>query len=89
MKIVNEWITPREVHKWAEGVLGEDIVLKEIDDAAWNAVRKPQTEEIWLNIQCFYTAAPDYRDVELSHKLLPGAKRTEDMMRAWGKSMVQ
>lgn len=89
MKLVNEWITPREVHKWAEDILGEKVVLKEVDDAAWNAVRNPATEEIWLNMQCFYTAAPDYRDMELSQKLLPGAKRTEDMMRVWGQSMVQ
>lgn len=88
IKAVTEWVTVREVQKWAENTLGEEVVVNEIDDAAWHAWKNPKTEEIWLNIQLFYTAGPGYRDLELSHRLLPGARKLEDLIQEWGKSLV-
>jgi hypothetical protein len=89
MKLATEWVTPREVKKWAEETLGEEVVLKEIDEEAWTALRSPQMEEIWLNIQCFYTAPSDYRDVEMSLRVLPGAKTVKHLIQEWGKGLVQ
>jgi len=89
MKICNEWLSPREVAKMVSETIGEDVQIKEVDDEAFNAIRNPETEEMWLNLQCFYTGGPNYRDVEMTHKLLPGAKTTKQFIQEWGTSIVQ
>lgn len=89
MKICNEWVTPREVAKWVEEVTGEEVEIKEVNDAAWPSLRTPDTEELWLNLECFYTAPADYRDVELTRRLVPNAKTTKQFIQEWGKNIVQ
>lgn len=81
MKVVSEWVTPRDIAAHAAAVLGEPVHVEEVSEHAWNAMRTPQFEEIWLNLQTFYTAPPDYRDVEMSNKLLPGARKVEDYLK--------
>jgi hypothetical protein len=83
MKIVAEWVTIRDVAKIMEEELGEKVHVKEIDEHKWNSLRSEDFEELWLNMQTFYTAGPGYRDVELSNKLLPGATKMRDAIREW------
>jgi len=89
LKVVTEWITPREVAKLVSETIGEDVEVKEVDEQAWIAMRSPQTEELWLNMQTFYTAPADYRDAEMSKRLIPNAKTTKQFIEEWGKSIVQ
>lgn len=89
MKVATEWITPREIGKLISEEIGEKVEVKEVDDAKWQALRTKEYEEMWLNIQTFYTAEPDFRDVDLSLKLLPNAKTVKDLIHSWGKSVVQ
>lgn len=89
MKVASEWVTPRDIAAAASVALGETVEVEEVSEAKWEALRSPGFEEIWLNLQTFYTAGPDYRDVELSNRLLPGAKKVEDFMKQWGKSLVR
>lgn len=89
MKVATEWITPREIAKLVSEEIGEEVEVKEVDDAKWQKLRTKEYEEMWLNLQTFYTAGPDYRDVELSRKLLPNAKTVKDVIHSWGKSVVQ
>jgi len=91
MKVTTEYITPREVAKLAEDVFGEEVVIKDLGEEAWMQSRNPKNDELWLNIQLFYTdgAQEGYRDVEMSRRVLPGAKTTKDILQEWGKGIVQ
>jgi len=89
MKVATEWITPREIAKLVSEEIGEKVEVKEVDEAKWQAMRTKEYEEIWLNMQTFYTSGPDYRDVELSRKLLPNARTAKDVIHSFGKSIVQ
>jgi len=89
MKVATEWITPREIGKLISEETGEKVDIKEVDDTKWKALRTKEYEEMWLNLQIFYTAEPDYRDVDLSLKLLPNAKTMKDVIHSWGKSVVE
>ena len=89
MKIATEWITPREIAKLVSQEIGETVEVKEVDEAKWQAMRTKEYEEVWLNMQTFYTSGPGYRDVELSRRLLPDAKTVKDVVHSFGKSIVQ
>jgi flavodoxin len=89
MKLATEWVTPREIAKTISEEIGEDIEVKEVDEAKWQTLRTKEYEEIWRTLQTYYTSGPDYRDVELTNKLLPSAKTVKDLIRSWGKSIVQ
>ncbi|KIM28638.1 hypothetical protein M408DRAFT_69369 [Serendipita vermifera MAFF 305830] len=90
MKIAVEYMTPKDIAARAASVFGEPVHVQHVSEEAWNASRSPGFEEIWLNLQTFYTAGPDYRDVEMSNKLLPNAKRLEDFLQEWGgKALIR
>lgn len=84
-----EWTSPREIANLVSETIGEKIEVKEVDEQAWQAMRNPQTEELWLNMQCFYTAPPDFRDMTLTRRILPNAKTTKEYIQELGKSIVQ
>jgi hypothetical protein len=89
LKVTTEWITPREIAKLLSEEIGEPIELVEVDEARWQTLRVKEYEEVWLNMQTFYTAGPDYRDVELSNRLVPDAITVRSFIQKWGKSIVQ
>jgi len=90
MKLASEWVTLRSVASTISTTLGEKVEVDEIDEAKWQELRTERFEEIWLNLQTFYTAnESEYRDVELSRRLLPGAKTTESVFKAWGTSLIK
>jgi len=88
LKMATEWITPRKVAQLISEEIGEPVEIKEVDEAKWQASRNEKFEELWLNMQAFYTAGPDYRDVELTNKLLPDATTVKSLIHKWGKSIV-
>jgi len=89
MKVCTEWVSPREIAKLVSETTGEEVEVKEVDEQAWQAARGPQTEELWLNMQCFYTAPPDYRDMALTKRVLPNAKTIKEYVEERGKSIIQ
>lgn len=89
LNVTTEWITPREIAKLLSEEIGEPIDVVEVDEARWQTLRVKEYEEIWLNMQTFYTAGPDYRDVELTNRLVPDAITVRSFISKWGKSIVQ
>jgi hypothetical protein len=89
MKLTTEWITPREIAKLVSGEIGEPIDVVEVDEAKWQTLHTKEYEEIWLNMQTFYTSGPTYRDVELTNRLVPDAITVKSLIKNWGKSIVQ
>jgi len=89
MKVTTEWITPREIAKLLSEETSEPVDVVEVDEARWQTLRVKEYEEIWLNMQTFYTAGPDYRDVELTNKLVPDAITVRSFINKWGKSIIQ
>lgn len=87
--MATEWLSIREIAKLVSEEIGEPVDIKEVDEEKWQALRSKQFEELWLNIQTFYTAGPDYRDVELTNKLLPDATTVKSLIHKWGKSLVK
>lgn len=63
--------------------------MKEVDEQAWKAMQHPQTEELWLNMQYFYAAPSDYRDLTMTRRLLPNAKTAKEYIQQCGKAIVQ
>jgi len=89
MKVTTEWLTIREIAKIISDEIGEPVEVAEVDEAKWQQLRQKGYEEIWLNMQTFYTAGPDYRDMELTHKLVPDAVTVRSLVHKWGKSIIQ
>jgi hypothetical protein len=89
MKVATEWITPREIAKLVSEEIGEPVDVVEVDEAKWQTLHTKEYEELWLNMQTFYTAGPNYRDVELSNRLVPDAITVPSLIHQWGKSIVQ
>lgn len=95
MKIAAEWTTPRSIAKTLSTILKEPVEVDGIpSEEAWMALRKrdPAYEEIWLNMQTFYTAggeAGPYRNVAVTRELLPHATTVESFLKTCGKSLIR
>ncbi|PVF95815.1 NAD(P)-binding protein [Serendipita vermifera] len=92
MKVITEWITPREIAQIVEEELGEKTVIKEVDDEKWKAMRHevPNFEELWLNFEWLNKNYPDGkgRDIDFSKSLIPHATTVREYIRSKGKSLV-
>lgn len=95
MKVATEWTTPLSIAKTLSTIFSEPVEVDGIDsEEAWLKLRKddPGYEEIWLNMQTYYTAGGEkgpYRDVEMSRKVLPRAKTVESLLSTWGRSLIR
>jgi len=95
MKVATEWTTPLSIAKTLSTIFSEPVEVDGIDsEEAWSKLRKddPGYEEIWLNMQTFYTAGGEkgpYRDIEMSRKVLPHARTVESLLSTWGRSLIR
>lgn len=87
MKLAVESVSARQVAKWVEESTGEKIKIVEVDDAKWPTL-KEGSEELWTNMQWFYTHGGE-RDIELTNKLLPNALKTKTFIQSLGKKVIQ
>ncbi|KAG8779972.1 SCF ubiquitin ligase complex subunit cdc4, partial [Serendipita sp. 398] len=86
-KLCTEWLTPREIVKLVEEAIGEPISVDEVDANKWKAMEEnKQLHELWLNLDFFNNAdQATFRQVELSNKVHPNAKKVKDLVSAWAK----
>jgi uncharacterized protein YbjT (DUF2867 family) len=84
MKVCTEIVTPRQVAQYVEEASGHKVNIHEIGPEEWKERNTPQFSELWKNIDMFNHLAdtPGFRDIELSNKLVPNAKKTKGFVTA-------
>jgi hypothetical protein len=92
MKVITEWFTPRDLARMVKEELGEKVVIKEVDEEKWKALRNelPNFEGLWRNIDWFYQNYPQYHGgtIEFSKSLVPHATTAREYIRSLGNSLI-